>query len=165
MTAFPPIVVRQPVTYDIVDDPIAVCGVGTGFEGTLAARVRDAQGHQLAQVTIHAGGSGIWGNLHAAIPLGVVPATPQGVLDVYEVSAKDGSDVNKVSVIVTFGRALLDPYHGFAQHVVTPGQTLSSIAAQFYGNANLWPRLFEANRDSILDPNRIFTGQSLRIPQ
>jgi nucleoid-associated protein YgaU len=165
MTAFPPIVVRQPRTYDIVDDPIAVCGIGTGFEGTLAARVRDAQGHQLAQVTIHAGGSGIWGNLHATIPLGGIPATPQGVLDVYEVSAKDGSDVNKVSVIVTFGRALLDPYHGFAQHLVTQAQTLSSIAAQYYGNANLWPRLFEANRDAILDPNRIFPGQTLRIPQ
>jgi nucleoid-associated protein YgaU len=165
MTAIPPIVVRQPQAYDIVDDPVAVCGIGTGFEGTFAARVRDAQGRQLAQVSIHAGGSGIWGNFHVAIPLPGVPATPQGMLDVYEVSAKDGTDVNKVSVIVTFGRALLDPYHGFLQHTVAQGQTLSSIAAQYYGNANLWPRLFEANHDTILDPNRIFPGQVLRVPQ
>jgi nucleoid-associated protein YgaU len=165
MTAFPPIVVRQPVTYDIVDDPVSVCGIGTGFEGTFAARVRDAQGHQLAQVTIHAGGSGIWGNFHATLPLPGVPGTPQGVLDVFEVSAKDGSDVNKVCVVVTFGRALLDPYHGFLQHTVAQGQTLSSIANQYYGNANLWPRLFEANRNSLLDPNRIFPSQVLRVPQ
>jgi Immunoglobulin-like domain of bacterial spore germination len=45
--AFPPIVVRQPETYDIVDDPVAVCGIGTGFEDTFAARVRDAQGRRL----------------------------------------------------------------------------------------------------------------------
>jgi nucleoid-associated protein YgaU len=165
MTAFPPIAVRQPETYDIVDDPVAACGVGTGFEGTFAARVRDAQGRQLGQVTIHAGGSGIWGNFQVTIPLSGVPATPQGTLEVYEVSANDGSDINKVTVLVTFGQALLDPYHGFLQHTVAPGQTLSSIANQYYGNANLWPRLFEANRNTLLDANRIFIGQVLRIPQ
>jgi nucleoid-associated protein YgaU len=165
MTALQPITVRQPETYDIVDDPVSVCGVGTGFEGTFAARVRDAQGHQLGQVTIHAGGTGIWGNFHATIPLGGVPATPQGTLEVYEASARDGSDINKVTVLVTFGRALLDPYHGFAQHTVASGETLSAIAARYYGNANLWPRLFEANRNTLLDANRIFPGQVLRVPQ
>src|SRR5262245_49644770 len=144
MTALPPITVSQPGTYDIVDDPVAVCGIGTGFEGTFAARVRDAQGRQLGQVTIHAGGSGIWGNFHATIPLGGGPATPQGAVEVYEASARDGSEINKVTVLVTFGRALLDPYHGFLQHTVGAGETLSAIAARYYGNANLWPRLFEA---------------------
>ena len=52
MTAFPPIDVRQPRLYDIVDDPVHVCGVGTGFEGTFAARVRDANGQQRGQVQI-----------------------------------------------------------------------------------------------------------------
>jgi nucleoid-associated protein YgaU len=165
VSAFPPIVVRQPETYDIVDDPVAVCGIGTGFEGTFAARVRDAQARQLGQVTIHAGGSGIWGNFQATIPLSGVPATPQGVVEVFEASAQDGHDINKVTVVVTFGRALLDPYHGFLQHTVVQGETLSSIAAHFYGNANLWPRLFEANRNTLLDPNRIFVGQVLRVPQ
>jgi nucleoid-associated protein YgaU len=70
-----------------------------------------------------------------------------------------------VTVLVTFGRALLDPYHGFLQHTVASGQTLSAIAAQYYGNANLWPRVFEANRHVLLDANRIFPGQVLRIPQ
>jgi nucleoid-associated protein YgaU len=165
MTAYPPITVRQPREYDIVDDPVSVCGIGTGFEATINARVRDAQGHQLGHVTIQAGGTGIWGNFHTTIPLGGVPATPQGMLEVYEVSARDGSEINKVTVLVTFGRALLDPYHGFLQHTVASGQTLSAIAAQYYGNANLWPRVFEANRHVLLDANRIFPGQVLRIPQ
>src|SRR5439155_25339180 len=83
MTAYPPITVRQPRTYDIVDDPVLVCGVGTGFEATCAARVRDAHGHQLGQVTIHAGGTGIWGNFQVAGGAGPVavddrrPVLPQ----------------------------------------------------------------------------------------
>jgi hypothetical protein len=33
MVVFPPVTVRQPRPHDIVDDPIGVCGIGTGFEG------------------------------------------------------------------------------------------------------------------------------------
>ncbi len=165
MSGFPPIAVRQPQPFDIVDDPVAACGVGTGFEGVFEARVRDATGAQLAQVTINAGGTGTWANYQAALALGAVPSTPQGTLEVYEVSAKDGSDLNKVVVPITFGRALLDPYHGFAQYTVKSGDTLSAIAQEWYGDASVYPRLFEANRNQITDPNLIFPGQVLRIPQ
>jgi nucleoid-associated protein YgaU len=48
---------------------------------------------------------------------------------------------------------------------VASGDTLSGIAARFYGDANKWPTIFEANRHQIQDPNRIFVGQVLRIPQ
>ena len=60
MAGFPPISVRQPRAHDIVDDPVEACGVGTGFEATFAARVRDGNGVELAQATITAGGTGIW---------------------------------------------------------------------------------------------------------
>jgi nucleoid-associated protein YgaU len=165
MPAFPPITVRQPRPYDLVDDPVEVCGVGTGFEGTFAARLRDGTGTELARVTVHAGGTGIWGNFHVAIPLGSVPPTPRGTLEVFEFSAKDGSEINKIAVPVVCGRALLDPYHGFAQYTVVPGDTLSAIARQWYGDPAFWPRLFEANRDQIADPDLIFPGQVLRVPQ
>ena len=68
-------------------------------------------------------------------------------------------------VPITFGRALIDPYHGFAQHVVMPGNFLRGIAQQWYGNEALWPRIYEANRDQISNPDLIFPGQVLRIPQ
>jgi nucleoid-associated protein YgaU len=162
---FPPITVRQPRPHDIVDDPVDVCGVGTGFEATLAARVRDAKGTQLAQVNVHAGGTGIWGNFHVDIPLGAVPTTPQGALEVFGFHGGTGAEVGKVVVPIVFGRALIDPYHGFAQREVVAGDTLSAIAQQVYGDASLWPRIFEANRDQIFDPDLIFPGQTLRIPQ
>ncbi len=165
MPSFPAMSVRQPQPFDIVDDPVEVCGVGTGFEATFAARVRDANGNELAQISITAGGTAIWANFHALLPLAGVPATPQGTLEVFEFSAKDGSEINKVTIAVVFGRALIDPYIGFAQHTVIPGNTLSAIAQQFYGDPNQWPRVFEANRDQIVNPNLIFPGQILRVPQ
>jgi uncharacterized protein YidB (DUF937 family)/LysM repeat protein len=49
-------------------------------------------------------------------------------------------------------------------YTVAAGDTLSKIAKHHYGDANQWPRIFEANRDVLSDPNRIFPGQVLRIP-
>ena len=166
MQGFAPLTVRQPQPFDIVGDPTQVCGVGTGFEGHFSARLRDDNGNQLALISISAGGTGIWDNYQTAIPLGGVPATPQGTLEVFEFSPKgDGTELNKVVVRVTFGPALLNPYHGFLQYTVVGGDTLSAIAQRFYGNGNLWPRIFEANRNQISNPNLIFPGQVLRVPQ
>lgn len=164
MSGFPPIAVRQPRPYDLVDDPVRACGIGTGFEGQFAARVRDGHGAQIAEVPVHAGGTGTWGNYDVTLPVGV-PSTAQGTLEVFEVSAEDGSELNKVVVPVTFGPALLNPYHGFTQYTVAGGDTLSGIAEKYYSDANRWPIVYEANRYQIQDPNRIFPGQVLRIPQ
>jgi len=47
---------------------------------------------------------------------------------------------------------------------VKSGDSLSKIAKQQYGDANAWKRIFEANKDLIKDPNKIFPGQKLKIP-
>lgn len=49
-------------------------------------------------------------------------------------------------------------------HTVAKGDTLSGIAQKVYGRADRWPAIFEANRDRIDDPNRIYPGQVLKIP-
>lgn len=48
--------------------------------------------------------------------------------------------------------------------VVASGDTLSKIAQDVYGDGTLWKRIFDANRDILSDPNRIWPGQVLRIP-
>jgi nucleoid-associated protein YgaU len=164
MSGFPQIAVRQPKPYDLVDNPVRACGVGTGFEGVFVARVRDGHGTQIAEVSIHAGGLGVWGNYDVTLSTGV-PSTAQGTLEVFQSSPKDGSEQNKVVVPITFGVALLNPYHGFAQYTVVAGDTLSGIAQKYYSDASKWTRIFEANRHQIQDPNHIFPGQVLRIPQ
>ena len=49
-------------------------------------------------------------------------------------------------------------------YTVVKGDTLSKIAKQFYGNANEYPRIFEANRPMLSHPDKIYPGQNLRIP-
>jgi nucleoid-associated protein YgaU len=48
---------------------------------------------------------------------------------------------------------------------IVAGDTLSGIAKRFYGNANAYPEIFEANREVIKDPDLIFVGQKIRIPK
>ncbi len=49
-------------------------------------------------------------------------------------------------------------------YVVVSGDNLSKIAKHFYGDANKYPVIFEANKPMLKDPDEIFPGQSLRIP-
>jgi LysM repeat protein len=53
---------------------------------------------------------------------------------------------------------------GDRTHEVKRGDTLSKIAKKYYGKAGLYPKIFEANRDILDDPNLIKVGQKLRIP-
>jgi nucleoid-associated protein YgaU len=49
-------------------------------------------------------------------------------------------------------------------YTVQKGDSLSKIAKEFYGSANRWREIFEANRDQISNPDLIKPGQVLKIP-
>ena len=49
-------------------------------------------------------------------------------------------------------------------YVVVAGDSLSKIAKRYYGDANQWHRIHEANRDQIKNPDLIHPGQKLTIP-
>jgi len=49
-------------------------------------------------------------------------------------------------------------------YVVELGDSLSKIAKEVYGDGSRWPEIFEANKDKISSPSRIYPGQELRIP-
>ena len=53
---------------------------------------------------------------------------------------------------------------GQQTYTIEKGDTLSKIAQQHLGNANAWKQIFEANRDTIDDPDRIFPGQVIKLP-
>ena len=53
---------------------------------------------------------------------------------------------------------------GLQTYTVQSGDTLSSIAQHFYGDAGQYMRIFEANRDRLTDPHSIKAGQELYIP-
>jgi nucleoid-associated protein YgaU len=53
---------------------------------------------------------------------------------------------------------------GGQTYTVTSGDTLSKISKQFYGDANQYMKIFNANRDKLTDPDKIQPGQNLVIP-
>lgn len=57
-----------------------------------------------------------------------------------------------------------DQFDATQYHEVIKGDTLSKIAEHYYGDASLYPNIFEANRDILDNPNLIKIGQKLRIP-
>jgi nucleoid-associated protein YgaU len=57
-----------------------------------------------------------------------------------------------------------DAWDATQWYEVKPGDTLSSIAKQFYGDPSLYSRIFAANRDQVKNADLIKVGQKLRIP-
>lgn len=53
---------------------------------------------------------------------------------------------------------------GERSYTIEKGDTLSKIASEHYGRAGAWREIFEANRDVIEDPDRIFPGQVIKLP-
>ncbi len=49
--------------------------------------------------------------------------------------------------------------------IVRKGDTLSKIAQRAYGSAMAYQKIYDANPDLINNPNKIYVGQKLRIPQ
>jgi LysM repeat protein len=49
-------------------------------------------------------------------------------------------------------------------YTVKKGDTLSKIAAEFYGKGGAYMKIFEANQPMLKDPDKIYPGQTLRIP-
>jgi nucleoid-associated protein YgaU len=49
-------------------------------------------------------------------------------------------------------------------HKVVAGDTLSKIAKKYYGKAGDYMKIFDANKDKLKDPDKIFPGQDLIIP-
>ncbi len=47
---------------------------------------------------------------------------------------------------------------------IKKGDTLSGIAKHYYGDFSLYSKIFEANREVIEDPDKIYPGQKIRIP-
>lgn len=49
-------------------------------------------------------------------------------------------------------------------YTVKSGDTLSKVAKEFYGNANAYMKIYEANTPMLSHPDKIYPGQTLRIP-
>ena len=52
----------------------------------------------------------------------------------------------------------------FQTYVVLKGDTLWKISHKFFGSGKEWRKIFQANQDTISDPNKVKAGTKIRIP-
>lgn len=69
-----------------------------------------------------------------------------------------------VSTATPSSGAAVSPSPAPRTYTVVAGDSLSKIAKKIYGDANKWKRIFEANRDTVKNPDLIHPGQVLKIP-
>jgi LysM repeat protein len=76
-------------------------------------------------------------------------------------------DDNRASGVVSGGSSQLTSRdeQTLQTYTVVQGDSLSKIAKRVYGKASLWRKIYEANQDQIKDPDLIFPGQLLRLPE
>ena len=69
-------------------------------------------------------------------------------------------------VIPDFGDAAVDGHKdpSFIDYEVKKDDTLQKISKKFYDNYSKWPRIFDANKDMMKDPNRLKPGMVIRVP-
>jgi nucleoid-associated protein YgaU len=73
-------------------------------------------------------------------------------------------NVQGVAEVNISGLKVPPPKEKVEYYIIVKGDTLSAISKKYYGDANKYPRIFEANREVIKDANLIFPGQKIRIP-
>ena len=91
--------------------------------------------------------------------------TLEGLAPSQEVAEKAALAAGNVSSVSGVDNNLQYPAGTASQyHDVARGDTLSGIAKQYYGNANKYMAIFEANKPMLSHPDKIYVGQKLRIP-
>ncbi|HYP71908.1 MAG TPA: peptidoglycan-binding protein LysM [Variovorax sp.] len=92
--------------------------------------------------------------------------TLQGDAPSQEASEKASLAAGNVSGVVSVENLLNAPPADEAQyHDVAKGDTLSAISKKYYGDANKYNAIFEANKPMLTHPDKIYPGQKLRIPK
>jgi nucleoid-associated protein YgaU len=98
-----------------------------------------------------------------AAATGVV--TLSGQAPSQEASEKASLAAGNVHNVTQVDNKLTAPAADPAQyHDVTRGDTLSAISKKYYGDANKYNAIFEANKPMLSSPDKIYPGQKLRIP-
>lgn len=156
--------ILQPQPFDLVGSRILIAGNAVGFEGVLSVSV--TEGHVQVDGTANAGSIALR-QFQAEIE---IPADAPLQLDRLFVTLTDdgggGEGITPTATVsVLYGPRILPGYIGYRTHTVQSGDTLTAISNAFYGNGGQVSVIQRANAHIISDPNLIFPGQVLRIPQ
>ena len=78
-------------------------------------------------------------------------------------SLKHIKQIGALSLTAALALSLAGPASA-ASYTVQKGDSLWKIAQEQLGSGARWDEIYEANRDTVSDPNLIFIGQILAIP-
>ncbi len=89
-----------------------------------------------------------------------------GALLVQHIPGNANAAQQQLDALVAQNQRFLQPptEAEYTLYTVQPGDSLSKIALHFYGKAQLWNIIFEANRDVLSDPAQLSVEQILKIP-
>ena len=73
-------------------------------------------------------------------------------------------NVKGVTEVKIDGMDAPEPEPAVVYYTIVSGDSLSKIAKAHYGNAMDYPKIFDANKEVIKDPDLIYPGQKIRIP-
>ena len=125
---------------------------------------RDAEAAEKIKQHIEAANPGISG-LTVEFNDGVVALSGQAAsAEAMEKAVLLAGNVKGVSDVKVDGLQAPPAKEKVEYYIIKKGDTLSAIAKQFYGKANDYTKIFEANREVIKDANLIYPGQKIRIP-
>lgn len=92
-----------------------------------------------------------------------------GIFDKFKRDAKEKKEAKAdFSRVESGGSSTAAPAEkasaGTTTYTVVAGDSLWKISEKFYGDGNQWRRIYEANKDTIKDPDVIHPGQTFAIP-
>ena len=73
-------------------------------------------------------------------------------------------NVKGVTEVKIDGMDAPEPEPAVVYYTIVSGDSLSKIAKAHYGNAMDYPKIFDANKEVIKNPDLIYPGQKIRIP-
>ena len=153
--------IQQPQPFDLVGQTILISGNAVAFEGTLTINVSDGHDEFTSFTTV---GSLALKQFQGEITISDNPAFQLSRLFVRLADDTGNENGPSVTIPVLYGPKILPGYTGYRNYTIQPGDTLTKIAQNEYGNANFQP-IFEANQHIISNPDLIFAGQVIRIPR
>lgn len=109
------------------------------------------------------------------LPVSGLSVSYNGATDLATIQGQVQAQADKEKIILAVGNidhvaqvddqmTVVTPEPESKFYTVKSGDNLSKIAKEFYGDANKYPKIFEANKPMLKDPDEIFPGQVLRIP-
>ena len=110
-----------------------------------------------------------------SLPVSGLSVSYNGASDLATIQGQVQTQADKEKIILAVGNidhvaqvddqmTVVTPEPESKFYTVKSGDTLSKIAKEVYGDANKYPKIFEANKPMLKDPDEIFPGQVLRIP-